>query len=213
MNPAATPITAPTTTPYASRWLIALAFISVTTLGAWAYYAELDQIARAQGQVIATARTQVIQSANDGVLEALQVKEGDVVKKGQLLARLERSQAAAARQDSLGKVAALKATLIRLQAEVFDRPLVFPADVRAHPAFVTTRPNSSSAASKPSRPRSAPCKTACAWCKKSWCSTRACWPPVILASSKSYACKNRWPKSPGKSPTGAINIFRTPRPT
>lgn len=135
MNSAATP----TTTSIASRWLIALAFLSVTSLGAWAYYAELDQIARAQGQVIATARTQVIQSANDGVLEALQVREGDVVKKGQLLARLERSQAAAARQDSLGKVAALKATLIRLQAEVFDRPLVFPADVRAHPAFVANQ--------------------------------------------------------------------------
>ncbi len=119
-----------------SRWLILLVFIIVATLGAWASLSELDQIARAQGQVIATSRTQVIQSANDGVIESLLVREGENVKKGQVLARLDRSQAEAAWRDSLGKVAALKATLIRLQAEVFNRPLAFPADVRAHPAFV-----------------------------------------------------------------------------
>lgn len=123
----------------ASRLLIALVFFSVTALGLWAHYSELEQIARAQGQVIATARTQVIQSANDGLLQTLLVKEGERVKKGQILAQLDRSQAQAAWQDSLGKVAALKAALIRLQAEVFDRPLVFPADVRAHPAFVANQ--------------------------------------------------------------------------
>lgn len=119
-----------------SRWLIVLLFGIVTTLGIWASVSNLDQIAHAQGQVIATSRTQVIQSANDGVIESLLVREGESVKKGQVLARLDRSQAEAARRDSLGKVAALKATLIRLQAEVFNRPLNFPPDVRAHPAFV-----------------------------------------------------------------------------
>lgn len=119
-----------------SRWIILLVFVIVAILGAWASLSELDQIARAQGQVIATSRTQIIQSANDGVIESLLVREGEHVKKGQILARLDRSQAEAARRDSLGKVAALKAALIRLQAEVFNRPLTFPADVRAHPAFV-----------------------------------------------------------------------------
>ena len=80
----------------ASRWLIALVFFSVTALGLWAHYSELEQIARAQGQVIATARTQVIQSANDGLLQTLLVKEGERVKKGQILAQLDRSQAQAA---------------------------------------------------------------------------------------------------------------------
>jgi multidrug efflux pump subunit AcrA (membrane-fusion protein) len=122
--------------PPTSRWLIVLVFLIVTALGVWASVSELDQIARAQGQIIATSRTQVIQSANDGVIERLLVREGESVQKGQVLARLDRSQAEAARRDSLGKVAALKATLIRLQAEVFNRPLNFPADVLAHPAFV-----------------------------------------------------------------------------
>lgn len=123
----------------ASRWLILLLFLVFTALGVWASVSELKQIARAQGQVIATSRTQVIQSANDGVIEALLVSEGEQVRKGQLLARLDRSQARAAYQDSLAKVAALKAALIRLEAEVFNRPLHFPADVRVHPAFVANQ--------------------------------------------------------------------------
>jgi multidrug efflux pump subunit AcrA (membrane-fusion protein) len=122
-----------------SHWLLILAFAIVAILGTWAAFSEIAQIARAQGQVIASARTQVIQSANDGVIEALLVQEGQRVKKGQVLARLDRSQPEAAYHDSLGKVAALKAALIRLQAEVFNRPLQFPASVRAHPAFVANQ--------------------------------------------------------------------------
>lgn len=125
--------------PAGSRRLIALTFVVLAVLGVWAAYSEIDQIARAQGQVIASARTQVVQSANDGVVEAVLVREGERVKKGQVLARLDRSQAEAAWRDSLGKVAALKAALIRLEAEVFNRPLSFPADVRAHPVFVANQ--------------------------------------------------------------------------
>lgn len=129
---------APNAVP-SSQWLIILVALITGSLGAWAAFSEISQIARAQGQVIASARTQVIQSANDGVIEALLVREGDRVVKGQVLARLDRSQAEAAYQDSLGKVAALKATLTRLQAEVFGRPLAFPENVLAHPAFVANQ--------------------------------------------------------------------------
>ena len=119
--------------------IVLLLFVSLALLGVWASTAELDQIARAQGQVIATARTQIIQSANDGVLETVRVREGERVKKGQTLARLDRSQTEAGWRDSQGKVAALKAALVRLQAEVFNRPLQFPAEVRAYPAFVANQ--------------------------------------------------------------------------
>lgn len=122
-----------------SQWLIFLASIIVGVMGVWAACSDVEQVARAQGQVIASARTQIIQSANDGVIEALLVEEGQCVKKGQILARLDRSQAEAAYQDSMGKVAALRASLIRLQAEVFNRPLEFPAGVRAYPAFVANQ--------------------------------------------------------------------------
>lgn len=122
-----------------SQWLLIAVGVGVAALGAWAAYSEIAQIARAPAQVIASARTQVIQSANDGVIEAVLVHEGQRVAKGEVLARLDSTQARAAYEDSLGKVAALRAALVRLQAEVFGRPLAFPQDVRAYPAFVANQ--------------------------------------------------------------------------
>lgn len=119
--------------------IIALALVCVAVFIVWANWAEIEEVSHAQGQVIARSRTQVIQSANDGVIEALLVHEGDKVSKGQVLVRLEREQAEAAHSDSRGKVAAIKANLSRLRAEVFGRPLAFPLDVQAYPAFVANQ--------------------------------------------------------------------------
>ena len=48
----------------------------------WAWQAELEQITRAPGQIIAGSRTQVIQASDGGVLSELLVKEGDKVEDG-----------------------------------------------------------------------------------------------------------------------------------
>jgi multidrug efflux pump subunit AcrA (membrane-fusion protein) len=125
--------------PKNSWWLVLALLITLIVLSIWAHWAQIDQIARASGQVIATARTQIVQSANDGVLETLFVKEGESVKKGQLLARLDPSQAQAAYDDSMAKVAALKAAQARLEAEVFGRPLVFPSEIKTYRAFIANQ--------------------------------------------------------------------------
>lgn len=102
----------------------------------WAHHTHIPQLARAGGQVIALSRTQIIQAANDGVIETIAVHEGDFVHRGQLLMQLDTAQINAAVVDSRAKVAALKATLARLHAEVFERPLSFPPEVLRYPAFV-----------------------------------------------------------------------------
>ncbi len=119
--------------------VVAMAVVSAAVFTAWAGWAEIEEVSHAQGQVIARSRTQVIQSANDGVIAELLVREGERVTKGQVLARLEREQAEAAHSDSRGKVAAIKANLARLHAEVFGRALVLPPEVRAYPAFVANQ--------------------------------------------------------------------------
>lgn len=91
----------------------------------WASVGKIDQVTRAQAQIIAPARTQVIQSPDGGVLTQLHVKEGDTVQEGQLLVTLQKERAAAAVSDSNSKVAALRITLARLNAEVYAVPLKF----------------------------------------------------------------------------------------
>jgi len=105
----------------------------------WASWATLDQISHAPGQVIATAKTQEIQAATDGVVEKIFVKEGQHVKNGEKLVVLEKNKAQAAYDDSTAKVAALKATLARLQAEVYDKPLVFPEEAKKYPEFISNQ--------------------------------------------------------------------------
>ena len=50
---------------------------------AWAGYFEIDQTVHTTGQVILTARTQLVQTADGGVLKELRVQEGDRVISGQ----------------------------------------------------------------------------------------------------------------------------------
>ncbi|MDD2640764.1 MAG: HlyD family efflux transporter periplasmic adaptor subunit [Arcobacteraceae bacterium] len=102
----------------------------------WASFAKLEQISRAQGIVIATAKTQSIQSANDGVIEEVYVKEGQTVKKGEVIAKLDEAQFQANYEATQSKVASLEATLSRLQAEVFKTKLEFTPLAQKYPDFV-----------------------------------------------------------------------------
>lgn len=114
--------------------------ISVTLLlissVVWARWAELDQIARAPGSVIPQGRLQVVQSLNGGEIVQINVREGDIVKRGQLLVVLSKVREQAAVDEARGKVAALKSQKARIDAELFDKPLVFPSDISDFTDFV-----------------------------------------------------------------------------
>ena len=105
----------------------------------WSLFAQLEQISRAPGQVIPTGRTQVLQSTDGGVISEILVKEGDLVKRGQVLVRLDRVKIEAAVGETEGKVASLKSSMARINAELFNRPLVFPPDVQKFPDFVANQ--------------------------------------------------------------------------
>lgn len=129
------------TLPYIVRinplWIVfGSLFIVIVPFLIWASYARIDQISHAQGQVIASAKTQSIQSAIDGVVEQIYVSEGQSVKKGDRLIVLEKSQAQASYEDSSAKVAALQAALARLRSEVYKKPLIFPEQVKEYPEFI-----------------------------------------------------------------------------
>ncbi len=109
------------------------------TFIAWAAWFEVDQTVRAQGTVIASARTQIIQAADGGVLAEILVQEGQEVKPGQRLASLERDRSSASYQESRSKAAALQAALIRARAESMNTKPVFPPSLRAFPEFVAAQ--------------------------------------------------------------------------
>lgn len=117
---------------------IVVGLTALTVLGfiLWSLWATLDQVTRAPGQVIPTGRVQVIQSTNGGKISRILVREGDRVRRGQLLMTLDPVQVTAGVDEARARVAGLKTTRARVEAELFDRPLTFPADTQAFPAFV-----------------------------------------------------------------------------
>jgi len=64
-----------------------------------------------------------------------------VVKKGDVLVELEKERANAAFMDTSSKIAALQVTITRLQAEVYDRPLVFSKSLLQYREFIANQTN------------------------------------------------------------------------
>ena len=123
------------------RWTLWVAVLGLFGLIIWAGITEIDQVKRAQGQVIAVDRTQVIQAVDGGVLRELFVQEGQEVKAGQLLASFEKTRVKAALDDTQGKVMALRITLARLRAEVYGEELKFEEDMLEYPALIENQRN------------------------------------------------------------------------
>ena len=122
-----------------SRMLIWGSGLTIAGFLIWANWAELDQITRANGQVIASSRNQVIQAPDGGVLAALPVREGAHVKRGELLARFEKARTEASYLESATKAAALRAAVARLNAEIFGGVPKFPPELAKYPEFRVTQ--------------------------------------------------------------------------
>ena len=125
--------------PKNARLALKAIVISLCLLVLWAALAKVDQVTRAPAQFIAAERTQLVQSADAGVITEIHIKEGDVIKKGQALVTLEKERAEAAVDDTKSKVAALRAAIVRQEAELFGRPLKFDAELQRYPEYVTNQ--------------------------------------------------------------------------
>ncbi|RDJ22146.1 HlyD family type I secretion periplasmic adaptor subunit [Bosea caraganae] len=95
--------------------------------GAWAMTARLDNAAVAAGTVIVDSKRKTISHLEGGILKMLLKTEGDRVRKGEPLLRLEDARAKAELQQLHGKRIGFEAKLARLRAEQADaRQIDFP---------------------------------------------------------------------------------------
>ncbi len=113
--------------------VLLILFIGFCAFLAWASVFRVDQVARAQGEVIASSRVQVIKAVDGGVLATLNVREGDRVEKGEILGQLDQTRFAASAQEIEARLVALKAKSVRLRAEVSgNSELVFPEELSGY---------------------------------------------------------------------------------
>lgn len=115
-------------------WSIALGMLVFVV---WGSFFTIDQTARASGEVIAASGIQEIQSVDGGVLATLNVKEGDRVHPGEVLATLDQARFGASVKEIQARLAALEAQSVRLRAELTHADHVnFPPELDAYPDVV-----------------------------------------------------------------------------
>lgn len=95
----------------------------------WSAYARVEEITRGQGQVVPSQEIQVVQSLEGGVLQELLVRDGQVVEKGQVLARIRDVQYASEERGTEVKVFGLELRRNRLVAEAKSIEFVVENDL------------------------------------------------------------------------------------
>lgn len=101
--------------PSLTIWLCA---ITVWLFILWAAFAWIDEIVRAEGAFISTSRPQIVQNLEGGILSELNVAEGDVVERGDVLAQLGGVQFRSSVEDLADQIAAAEIHRLRLEAEL-----------------------------------------------------------------------------------------------
>ncbi|HHQ1840375.1 HlyD family efflux transporter periplasmic adaptor subunit [Acinetobacter baumannii] len=107
-------------------WVICCGLLA---LFIWAWLFTLEEVSTGTGKVIPSSKEQIIQSLEGGILTKLNVKEGEIVDKGQNLAQLDPTRFASNVGESKSLLLSAKATAARLSAEVNGTALVFPKEV------------------------------------------------------------------------------------
>jgi len=102
------------------KFVIWMIFLIIIIAVSWSILAETDKIAVARGKIVPVGKSKVIEPFADGVVKNVYVKEGQKVKKGQLLISLD-STIAAANVDELEKyLAILKLEEFLLKKQLTD---------------------------------------------------------------------------------------------
>lgn len=100
----------------------------------WMSFAHIDRVVRVGGKIIPAGRSQEIQHLEGGIVSAILVHEGQLVKKGDVLLQIEDTKAGADLGETTANLQAQEARAARLQAESTGADTIsFPSDIAGTP--------------------------------------------------------------------------------
>ena len=94
----------------------------------WSIFGKLDIIASAEGRLVPQSYVKIVQPADAGIVQEILVKEGESVKAGQILMRMDTKLAKADEQTLATELALKSLQLRRIDAELARQPLVRNSD-------------------------------------------------------------------------------------
>ena len=113
-------------------WTIAAAFTAAVL---WASFGRIDIVATAQGKIIPSGYSKIVQPYESGVIAAIHVQDGQAVKQGDLLIDLDATLHRADRDRASHEQQAANVDAARLRALIKGQP-TFDAPADADRAYV-----------------------------------------------------------------------------
>ncbi|MCC3861255.1 HlyD family type I secretion periplasmic adaptor subunit [Pseudemcibacter aquimaris] len=108
----------------------------------WASLSELDEVTRASGRIVPSKQIQVIQNLEGGIVKEILVRQGDEVKEGDILVKLDRTQFDAEFNRNEEEYLSLEAMITRLRAESnFEEPVFDETLLNEHEYLVSREIN------------------------------------------------------------------------
>lgn len=101
----------------------------VVILIGWMAFSNIDEMTHGEGQVVPSSEIQIVQSLEGGVLKELNVGEGEIVKKDQILAKISDVASASEARGTTAQKEALLLKKARLEAEANGTPFIMPKDL------------------------------------------------------------------------------------
>jgi membrane fusion protein, adhesin transport system len=102
--------------PIIVRLVIATGIIVLSVFFVWSYFMELDEVARATGKIVPVGHVKKVQHLGGGKIKEILVKDGDFVKAGQVLLRLNPENSQSQMDQSNIPIKSLPAKIARLEA-------------------------------------------------------------------------------------------------
>lgn len=115
--------------PLRARSLLRIAAVALLFMLVWAAFAKIDEVTQGEAKVVPTSQVQIVQSVDGGVVEAILVKEGQIVEAGQLMLRVDPTRFLSNMLESRAGLTALQAKAMRLEALTRGTPFNPPASL------------------------------------------------------------------------------------
>lgn len=107
-------------TPSKTSRVIKIWLFSIFVFIVWASYAEIDEITRGDGDVVPYGQNQIIQNLEGGIVESILIQEGQLVKTGQVILKINNSKSMSTAESNAMKFRELEAKRMRLHAQAND---------------------------------------------------------------------------------------------
>ncbi len=119
--------------PYSVRMTVHVLAIGILLAIVISMFAKVDRIVASQsGKIVPTVKSSVFQALDDNsIIKSIDVKEGDRVVKGQVLATIDPTFTTADVQQLVDQIASLDAQIARADGELQGHAPVFPQDAGA----------------------------------------------------------------------------------